>query len=190
MINPKAVAFDIDGVCADTINLFISIAQNEYNIDSLRYEDISSYMISDYADTVDPQIIETILRRIQEGQYSLPLEPIDGAPSVLKRLEQEYGPLLFVTARSIIGPMAHWMETVLDLAPTDYEIILTGDFDNKSEYLLDRNVQYFVEDRLETCFILQEAGINPILFKQPWNRQRHPFVEVSNWQELEALIEF
>jgi hypothetical protein len=47
-----------------------------------------------------------------------------------------------------------------------------------------------VEDRLETCFPLQEAGITPVLFRQPWNRKSHPFMEVGTWKELESLIEF
>jgi 5'(3')-deoxyribonucleotidase len=37
---------------------------------------------------------------------------------------------------------------------------------------------------------LRDAGIEPVLFKQPWNREPHPFVEVGNWDELEALIDF
>ena len=37
---------------------------------------------------------------------------------------------------------------------------------------------------------LKDAGITPILFKQPWNRESHPFIEVNDWQEMEALIQF
>ena len=46
-----------------------------------------------------------------------------------------------------------------------------------------------MEDRLETCFVLDKAGIKPVLFRQPWNRGKHPFEEVSTWDELESLIE-
>ena len=59
-----------------------------------------------------------------------------------------------------------------------------------ADILSERNISYFVEDRLETCFPLQGAGITPILFKQPWNRKNHPFIEVGNWRELESLIKF
>ena len=47
-----------------------------------------------------------------------------------------------------------------------------------------------MEDRLETCWRLQDAGIVPILFKQPWNREPHPFLQIEDWQELEGLIDF
>lgn len=51
-------------------------------------------------------------------------------------------------------------------------------------------INSFVEDRLDTCYLLQDAGIRPILFKQPWNRESHPFVEIRGWEELEGLINF
>jgi 5'(3')-deoxyribonucleotidase len=47
-----------------------------------------------------------------------------------------------------------------------------------------------VEDRLETCVDIQESGIIPVLFRQPWNRQPHRFLEVGNWAELARLIDF
>jgi hypothetical protein len=56
--------------------------------------------------------------------------------------------------------------------------------------LTERNISCFVEDRLETCYPLREAGVTPILFRQPWNRKRHPFTEVGSWQELESMIRF
>ena len=70
------------------------------------------------------------------------------------------------------------------------DIVATGSFEAKADVLLERNVTCFVEDRLDTCFLLERAGITPILFKQPWNRQPHGFVEVGSWSELEALIHF
>ena len=56
--------------------------------------------------------------------------------------------------------------------------------------LLEKNITCFVEDRLDTCYRLQDAGIRPIVFKQPWNREPHPFVEVGSWKQLEDLIDF
>ena len=70
------------------------------------------------------------------------------------------------------------------------EVVATGSFDAKADVLAARNITYFIEDRLETCFPLQAAGIVPVLFRQPWNRKRHPFLEVGSWKELESLIEF
>jgi hypothetical protein len=78
-----------------------------------------------------------------------------------------------------------------DVMETDHngiEVIATGSFEDKCGVLKDRGISCFVEDRLETCFLLADAGIEPVVFVQPWNRKPHPFAEVGSWQELEAMI--
>ena len=189
MIDPTSVAFDIDGVLADTMTLFFDIAREEYDITGIMPEDITCYMVEECLD-IDKEIIEAILSRIVDGRHSAPLNPIDGAPAVLNRLWRKQGPLLFVTARPYLGEIHDWALDVLQLEPDSIEIITTGSFKRKADVLLSRNISYFVEDRLETCFSLKEAGVTPVLFKQPWNREKHPFVEVGTWKELESLIEF
>jgi len=188
-IDPESVAFDIDGVLADTMTLFLEIARYEYNIDWIRYEDISCYILEDCL-KLDAGLIKEVITRIMDGDYTVPLKPIAGAPDVLTRLARDSNPLLFVTARPYLGPIYDWVKSVLQLDSASIEIIATGSFIAKIAVLLDREISYFVEDRLETCFSLQESGIVPVLFKQPWNRERHPFMEVSSWQELESLIDF
>lgn len=39
MINPVSVAFDIDGVIADAMTLFLDIARDIFHINGIRYED-------------------------------------------------------------------------------------------------------------------------------------------------------
>ncbi|MFC1881398.1 hypothetical protein ACFL2S_07880 [Thermodesulfobacteriota bacterium] len=39
MINPVSVAFDIDGVIADTMTLFLDIARDVFHINGIHYED-------------------------------------------------------------------------------------------------------------------------------------------------------
>ncbi len=189
MIDPASVAFDIDGVVADTMNLFLDIAREQYNIRHIRYEDIRCYMLEDCLD-MDKEIIEDILFKLVEETRSSALKPMDGAADVLAKLGGYRSPVLFVTARHHSDPIREWMHNVLPLDPKAIDVIATGSFDAKIGVLKDRGISYFVEDRLDTCFLLEEAGITPILFRQPWNRQPHPFVEVGNWQELESLISF
>lgn len=189
MIDPTSIAFDIDSVVADTMHLFLDIAEEEYGETDLRYEDMTCYNLEDCLD-LDPIILQKIIERIMDGNYTAPLHPIDGAAEVLRRLADGFAPIVFVTARPFAGPMTQWLPQVLEVDQKDIEIIATGDFDRKVSILLERNISYFIEDRLETCFRLEAEGIIPILFSQPWNRQMHPFTEVSNWGELESLIEF
>jgi 5'(3')-deoxyribonucleotidase len=188
-IDPESVAFDIDGVLADTMTLFLEIARYEYNVDWVKYDDINCYKLEDCL-KLDEGLIKEIITRIMDGDYTVPLKPIVGAPDVLTRLAKDYNPLLFVTARPYLGPIYDWVKGILQLDSASIEIITTGSFIAKVAVLLDREISYFVEDRIETCFSLRESGIIPVLFKQPSNRERHPFIEVGSWQELEALIDF
>jgi len=188
-IDPTSVAFDIDGVVADTMSLFIDIARDEFNLKNILYEQITSYSLEECLD-INKEIMASIVKKLLDGNYSATLQPIKDAPKVLSRLGRKYGPVLFVTARPYPGPIKKWILENLSLGQPSIEIVTTGSFDAKAEILKDKNISYFVEDRLETCFTLKEAGITPILFKQPWNRQNNRFIEVGSWNELENLIAF
>jgi hypothetical protein len=189
-ISPTAIAFDIDGVIADTMTLFLDIARAEYGIRGVRYEDITSYLLEDCLE-MDPGVIDRIITRIMDGDYTAPLTPIAGAPEFLNRLAGRCDTILFVTARPYIGPIDGWIRSLMPSAgPAAIDIVATGSFEAKTDVLSGRNIAHFVEDRLETCFALSAAGIVPILFTQPWNRQPHPFIEVSSWGELSGLIQW
>ncbi|MBW1840559.1 MAG: haloacid dehalogenase [Deltaproteobacteria bacterium] len=187
-IDPTSLAFDIDGVVADTMTLFLDIARDEYNIDGVRYEDITSYALEECLD-IDATTIGAIISKLLDGNHAAPLKPIAGAPEVLTRLGRKYSPILFVTARPYPGRIHDWMLKHLSFDPAGIDVVTTGSFDGKAEVLLNRGISFFVEDRLETCFVLDKVGITPVLFKQPWNRGRHPFHEVDTWAELLSLIE-
>jgi len=189
MIDPVSLAFDIDGVVADTMALFLEIAREVFQIDGIRYENISCYDLASCTG-LDQGLIDAVVERILDGNYTAPLNSIDGASDVLTRIGNHRSPLLFVTARPYLGPIRDWMSALLPVSSRAIEVVATGSFANKAEVLIERNVTCFVEDRLDTCFRLQDAGIRPIVFKQPWNREPHPFVEVGSWKQLEDLIDF
>ena len=188
MIDPTQLAFDIDGVIADTMTLFLEIVRDEFNVDGIRYEDITRYNLADCLN-LDLEIINGAVARILDGNHRADLKPIHGAHEVLSRIARHYSPIVFVTARPYIGPIGDWLVNVMALNPATYDVVATGTHDGKAEILLQRGISCFVDDRLETCYALRDAGILPVLFKQPWNRESHPFVEVGNWAELDALID-
>jgi 5'(3')-deoxyribonucleotidase len=141
-------------------------------------------------DGIDEKMLAAIIRKLLDGDYVQPLKPFKGAAAALKRLGEIYSPVLFVTARPYVGPIQDWIPETLGLDAAKVKIIATGSFEGKTDILLDRRIAYFVEDRLETCYFLEAAGITPILFKQPWNRENRTFLEVGSWEELEALIAY
>lgn len=189
MIDPAVLAFDIDGVIADTMNLFLDILGDHYDIHDVRYADITSYRL-DHCLDLDVDILERAVSRIIDGRYRSDLKPIPGAAAVLKRIAATTGRVLMVTARPEIGPMGNWMRRLLDGYYERTRIVATGSFEAKSEVLLENNVRWFVEDRLETCHLLKAVGIEPVVFRQPWNQEPHDYLQVESWPELEQWIAF
>ncbi|HHP7233998.1 MAG TPA: haloacid dehalogenase [Desulfobacterales bacterium] len=188
-IDPRSVAFDIDGVIADTMALFIDIAREDYGINGISVEQITEYSLERCLQ-IEPDVITQILMRIMRGDFRQPLKPMDGAAEVLASLADYRRPLLFVTARPTSETILAWIEELLAVAPDQVQVIATGTFEDKTDVLLGNGIRHFVEDRLETCYQVKAAGIEPVVYRQPWNRQHHPFAEVSNWLELKNLIDF
>lgn len=188
-IDPRSVAFDIDGVIADTMALFIDIARQDYGINGISVEQITEYSLERCLQ-IEPEVITQILMRIMRGDFRQPLKPMDGAAEVLAALADYRRPLLFVTARPTSETILTWIEELLAIAPDQVQVIATGTFEDKTDVLLGNGIRHFVEDRLETCYQVKAAGIEPVVYRQPWNRRHHPFVEVSNWLELKSLIDF
>jgi 5'(3')-deoxyribonucleotidase len=186
-IDPTLVAFDIDGVVADTMGLFLDIAASDYQVTGVRYEDISCYYLDECID-MDTAIIDAIVERLLEGDYRQLLKPFAGASEVLRRMAKTNGRVLFVTARPHPGPLENWFVEALQMPPEWVDIVATGSSQDKADILLRRGIAYFVEDRLDTCFALHKIGVAPIVFRQPWNREAHPFLEVGSWAEIGRLL--
>ncbi len=181
------LAFDVDGVVADIMTTFLDLARERYGHGHLRYEDITTFRLEECLD-LPSWIIRTLIRELIDRPHELPIEPFPQAVPVLTRLAART-PLLFVTARDRATPIRVWLTRTLAAVPEEaIRVLASGDPEGKLHYLKVHAIQFFVEDRLETCYQLAEHGITPILFAQPWNRQPHPFPEVNGWPDLASLL--
>lgn len=185
-INPALIGFDIDGVVADTGGAFIRIAGEEYGINSISLEDITSFDVAGCLD-MDQEIIEEIFTRLLQDPLSAGLQPMEDAIAVLQKFAGE-APLTFVTARPDEEPIARWLKHFLQ--PTTFEkmrLVAMGAHDNKPPYIKDLGLKYFVDDRLQTCMMLAREGITPLVYNQPWNKNGHDLPTVNNWQAINDL---
>jgi len=185
-INPALIGFDIDGVVADTGGAFIRIAGEEYGINSISLEDITSFDVAGCLD-MDQEIIEEIFTRLLQDPLSAGLQPMEDAIAVLQKFAGE-APLTFVTARPDEEPIARWLKHFLQ--PTTFEkmrLVAMGAHDNKPPYIKDLGLKYFVDDRLQTCMMLAREGITPLVYNQPWNKNGHDLPTVNNWQAIHDL---
>ena len=185
-INPAHIGFDIDGVVADTGGAFIRIAREEYGLHSISLEDITYYDVVDCLD-VERKIIDDIFTRLHDEPLSSGIQPMEDAINVLHKYA-EHTPLTFVTARPEKKPIDTWLRHFLE--PAVYEemrLVAMGVHDNKTPYIKDLGLKYFVDDRLQTCEKLAREGITPLVYNQPWNMNGHNLQTVDDWQAIHSL---
>ncbi len=185
-IAPYELAFDVDGVFADTFRSFVETVRRDYGL-QIAYEDITDYNYRSVID-IDDDTSYRISERIVNNPVEMGIRPIKGSVEVLTRLS-DIVTLFFVTARPIKDPILKWIQQHLNLVNENaIHLTATGTHEEKASILLEHGFRYFVEDRLETCYLLAEARITPIVFDQPWNQKPHPFQTVKSWQEISSLI--
>ncbi len=185
-IDPALIGFDIDGVVADTGGAFIRIAGTDYGINSITLDDITSFEVVDCLD-VNQEIIDEIFSRLLDDPLTAGLQPMQNAVTVLQTFA-EHAPLTFVTARPQEEPIARWLKHFLQ--PETFEkirLVAMGEHDNKTSYIKNLGLKYFVDDRLPTCQMLAREGITPLVYKQPWNMEDHDLPTVDSWQAIHAL---
>ncbi|MDY7036874.1 MAG: haloacid dehalogenase [Thermodesulfobacteriota bacterium] len=187
-ILPNEIAFDIDGVFADTFRAFVSRARKEYGY-QFHYEDITEYEFRNVID-IDEQVSEEIIRSLVDYPIENGIRPIVGAVDVLTRLSHS-GPIFFVTARTEKDAILEWIYHQLPGVDIDcISLETTNTHEEKLPVLIKNRVKYFVDDRLDTCYLLEDFSIIPIVFEQPWNRKPHSFTVVKTWDEISGMIEW
>jgi uncharacterized HAD superfamily protein len=184
-IHPGLLGFDIDGVVADTMGAFIAIARQEYGI-TVALNAITDFEVNTCL-ALDRRIIIDIFNSLLQDPLAAGLKPMPDAVIVLREFA-EIAPLTFVTARESREPVAAWLSYVLgDAFNENSRLIAMGDHDGKTEHILNLGLQYFVDDRAQTCISLGELGIIPFVFDQPWNRGRHSLPVVTDWRSIREL---
>ena len=188
-ILPDRIGFDFDGVIADIGETFIRLACDNYGYCSLKVEEITSFQVEHCTD-IPIAIVQSIFNQILEDSIGTGLKPIPGAIETLSMLAQ-YSEVTVITARSEIDPVKEWFNHYCDKQERSrLKLIATGDHDNKEEYIKGYGLTHFIDDRTLTCIQLAEAGLNPIVFTQPWNHNQHDLPVVKSWQEISQLIDF
>jgi len=188
-IDPCLLAFDIDGVVADTMTVFVKLAHRKYGLTHLSKQDMVCYNLYECL-SLEREIIDDLIRLTLDDEHTMEIPPVPGAPEVLTELAATV-PLRFVTARVRPESITKWLFTILPgVLHQRITIIASGAPETKLHILNGLDVRYFVEDRIETCRLLKEAGIEPLLFDQPWNRnqQTDGFLRVRNWVQLKEWV--
>ena len=186
-IQHHEIGFDLDGVIADTGEAFIRLACEEFDYCSFRLEDITSFQVEDCLNIPRNQV-EQIFQAILENSLETGLQPLPDAVEVMTDMATQ-APVTIITARSLKKPVADWLDHFFPAKTCNrINLIAMGDHDDKVRYIKEHKLNFFVDDRIETCLQLADAGITPIVFQQPWNHNKHKLNSVSSWQEIHKLL--
>ncbi len=186
-IPANKIGFDFDGVIADTAEVFIRLACEEYGYCSFLKEDITSFDLEGCLD-LPTSHIEKIFTDILLDSVTVGLRPMEGAVDTLSHICRN-NTVTIITARPAQQPVFDWLE--LYFTPQNCQkirVVATGDHNDKVRYIHEHGLKFFIDDRAETCLQLAREEITPIVFAQPWNKHRHTFHTVHDWSDIRNLI--
>ena len=185
-IHPGTIGFDFDCVVADTMEAFIRLARDQYGL-TVQPEEITSFQVEECL-RVPLEVVNDIFKKLLVAPLEHGLKPMPDAVAVLTEMAA-HAPLTFITARPAKGPVDDWLATVFPVEVySRSRLVAMGNHDGKAHYIREHGLQYFVDDRVETCVELARAGISPIVFSHPWNRGRHAFASVESWLGIKQRI--
>ena len=160
----------------------------KYGYCSFIREDITSFDLENCI-AINQQLVEEIFTEIQKDSLATGLKPMEGAVQTLTDLTEMTPGITIITARSLRQPVLDWIDVFFPNKTRDaIKVIATGDHNDKTRYIHDRGLHYFIDDRAETCVQLAAAGITPLVYEQPWNRNRHNLRSVADWREIRELL--
>ncbi len=186
-VSPARLGFDFDGVIADTAEAFLRLACEEHGLCGFRLEEITRFEVEHCLD-MSAETAAAIFGSILADSLGASLKPMPGALEVLTELAEAAGTVTVITARPRLQPVLDWFAQHLPPSALQaVRVVAMGDHDDKPRHILAQGLDCFVDDRAETCAQLHAAGIQPLVFRQPWNQHCRHFPAVSSWQEIRAL---
>jgi len=187
LLERNRTAFDIDGVVADIVTPFLRVLDERHGYKGFTADDITNFDLEN-ALGLPGRIVDEIVGEILDAPLELGTTPYPGAAEVLRRLCRRE-PLLFITSRPTPEPIRDWFLAALPELPQDrVEIIATGDPAKKGDCLREKNRLHFIDDYLETCRQLDQAGFCPVVFDQPWNRNDDKLPRVRGWAGIARIF--
>ncbi len=188
-INPLELAFDIDGVVADTMEVFVRLAHERYGLTHLTKEHISCYNLYTCLG-VEKGILDDLICLTLDDPHTMEIPPMPGAPRGPHRACPQRA------SQNSLRPDLARVDNGMDLSDPSRRV-------SRQDYghrFRGPRGQAGPSSRGSTCATswktaskhaaVKEAGIQPLLFVQPWN-QNEPadgFIRVENWAGLKEWV--
>lgn len=180
------IAFDLDGVIANTYPILREGFFNLYGID---IHPCNTYSIIDKLKENDKDKFYKDVREILEF-YSQQIYPYSKSVEFLKEIyNKTRNPILIVTARdcSLYESTHGWL---LKNLTVPYELFMVNE-EWKKHYLLYRGVRYWCEDRLKQANYIGQGRTKVLLMNRIWNLNRETnenTIRVNDFEEVFKLL--
>lgn len=163
------IAFDFDGVICNSYDVFRGHFYDVYGYDMGSAEEHHCFKFNipyeDYWKEIPVAI--TRYQHIMPGIQ-------DSINTLIAYYEQIKTPIHIITARE---PSQAVMQVTHKWLKKHLKVPYTCDFLSsskaKKDFILQHEIQYFVDDRRKTCINLSEVVDYCFMFKQPWNDQKY-----------------
>lgn len=178
----KLIAFDIDGVIADSHIIFDDVLKNKYGFSLKGVED---YHFSIPGISWE-EINETFRDMIRTRSCEININ--DKTKTYLTKLYNKHGlPVIFITARSdsIRSETEEWFRSKLG-NDIEYRIYHCSDFE-KSTLVKSLDIQSFVEDHVDNANSISKITKIVYLINQSWNLnyiENFNVIRINNIQQI------
>jgi len=179
---------DVDGVVADLMGGFELFIRNKYCLE-LRPREITTFHIANSPAHRGLHERIDLDRNLEEflalgDVYQLYVDPVPGAEDAIRRLQQRPDiEFAFVTATLHESPESYaskyrWLTKRFGRAP-----VISCPSGQKHWFDAD----YGIDDRYDTCQRWSQAGVTPLVFRQPWNEAPEG-VRSYDWEEILRVV--
>lgn len=182
------IGYDLDGVV-----IKFGAAVNKYLLERYTHE-IDITKIAEYSDLakVLEDYKEDVMSEFTNGDegHLLKAEPYEDAVELINKRYNEGHNVYFITARLNKEVALKSLERCGFLYTDAY----FANADDKYTIIKNLDLDFYIDDRLETLISIYENGIHliPVIRDQPWNRNKpYPlhFIRVFSLTEFDFLVE-
>ena len=180
------IGLDIDGVIIDYVSVILPLLSEICNRPII-YDDITHPALTRILEDIDEETSEQIWEQILGTDLLQTSPPVKGAVEGVAALSRHEIWLITGRPESLRGLTISW----LDKNAIKYDRIVFESAKEAGFSSPEKECDLFVEDQLEITRTFAEAGINTLLYNQPWNYA--PSLpencrRVYNWNEITEII--
>lgn len=189
------IACDVDDILLE-FYLMLALWHNERHGTNLRKEDFTSYIVGDVWGVSSEEAIRRV-RQFYETEDFRNLPLVEGAEDGVRRLAEKYD-LVAVTGRPHgLAPITeeaiggYFAGCFKEIRHTDAFGIGGGIPRAKVDVCVEIGARIIIEDYLGHADPCADAGMDVMLFDQPWNRGSalaSGVERVHSWDEILALL--